>query len=79
MRYVEYAVLFCAMTETFKDQDLTTLHQCHNAPPHTLEKLVATLPPHTTPEEVAAKKTSDATWEALSLHTQATALAHVEV
>ena len=79
MRYVESATFFCATTKTVKERALDTLCMCHTAPPHHLENLADTKPPETSAQEVAATLEAGNDWEALSLHAQATSLAHVEV
>ena len=79
MGYVESATFFCATNETVKDQTLDTLSTYHTAPPHHLENLADTKPSQTSAEEVAATLEVDDNWEALSLHTQATALSRVKV
>ena len=79
MGKVESAAFFCATTNTVKDRALDTLSMCHTTPPHHIENLEDTKPPNISAEEVAATLEANSDWEALSLHTRATALAHVEV
>ena len=79
MGYVESVVFFCATTERVKDQALDTLSMQHTVLPHHLEHLADTKPPKTSAQEVTATLEANNDWEALSLHAQATALAHVEL
>ena len=51
----------------------------HTAPPHHLEQLADKNPQETMAQEVAAILATEKDWESLSLHAQATALAHVKV
>ena len=79
MGYVEYSAFFCATTKTVKDRTLDTLSMRHTAPPHHLKDLADTKPPQTSEEEATATRDANSNWEALSPHTRATALSHVEV
>ena len=79
MGYVESTAFFCATTETVKDRTLDTLSTRHNDPPHHLEELADTKPTQTSSEDADETLEDDINWEALSLHAQAIALAHVKV
>ena len=60
--YVESTAFFYATTKMVKDRKLDTLFTCHTAPPHHLENLADTNPPHTSASKVAVMLEFDNNW-----------------